>query len=254
VPIFDGTPEEARDYCLHAARTGVGARIATANLDFLAQARTNETLLDDLQGSSLIVADGAPVVTLARMAGALRVERTAGVDLAIELCRAGGEEQEFRVALYGGEPGACRAAAERLESLAPHTRVVLTHCPPFRELTDEEQEHERALIAAADPHLVLVGLGCPKQEHRIREYYEAAPGAVWIGVGGAFEMIAGQRRRAGRLVQQLGLEWLVRMAQDPGRLARRYLGRDVPALPLIAADVVIRRLTSAQVSAARGDN
>ncbi len=243
VPVFDGTAADALAVCLRAARLRVGARVATANLDFLVQARQDPRLLDDLQGSTLVVADGSPVVALARMAGARRVERTPGVDLAVALCRAGGADSEFRVALYGGRPDTLDIAAERFEALSPGTRVVLRTSPPFRDLTAEEQDAERAAIREAAPHLVLVGLGCPKQERRIRDYYPAAPDAVWIGVGGTFEMVAGHRRRAAPLVQRLGMEWLVRLVQDPGRLARRYLGRDIPSLPLVAFDVLAHRST-----------
>ena len=78
--------------------------------------------------------------------------------------------------------------------------------------------------------LVLVALGCPYQEQVIARYYEAAPAAVWIGVGGTLDILAGRTRRAPRLLQRLGLEWLARLAQEPRRLWRRYLLRDVPAL------------------------
>jgi hypothetical protein len=82
---------------------------------------------------------------------------------------------------------------------------------------------------------VLVALGCPAQERRIQEYYHAAPGAIWIGVGGTLDFFGGRRRRAPGWVQALGLEWLFRLGQEPRRLWRRYLLRDLPALVQLLA-------------------
>src|SRR5690606_29054243 len=118
----------------------------------------------------------------------------------------------------------------RLEARFPAARIVLRLTPPFRPLVPEEVTAERDAIAHARPDLVLVALGCPRQERLIAEYHDAAPGAVWIGVGGTLDFLAGQRWRAPALVQRGGMEWLVRLAQEPRRLWRRYLLRDLPAL------------------------
>lgn len=241
IPIFDGTSEDALAFCMDALERGEGARIATANLDFFAIARTNEELVDDLQRSSIVVADGAPVVALGRLAGARRIERTTGVDFALALCREGGRRGPFRVAMYGSDPETADRAARALEATSPGVEIVLRLSPPFRSPTPEERAADRAAIAACDPHLVLVALGCPKQERVIREYFDAAPQALWIGIGGAFDFFAGKRRRAAPIFQRLGLEWVVRLVQDPRRLASRYLRRDLPVLPPLLAEAASLR-------------
>jgi len=241
IPIFDGSSNEAVGFCMDALRARSGARIATANLDFLAQSRANHELREDLWNSHLVVADGAPVVALARIAGGGRVERTTGVDLTLALCRAGGEAGTFRVVMYGSDEVTATRAARALEATAPGVQVVLIVNPPYGPRSQEAQDADRAAIAAADPHLVLVALGCPKQEQRIRDYYPSAPQALWIGVGGSFDFFAGTRRRAAPIVQRLGMEWAVRLLQEPGRLAGRYFGRDLPALPPLLAGAVIAR-------------
>ncbi len=73
-------------------------------------------------------------------------------------------------------------------------------------------------------------MGCPKQERLIARYFDAAPAAVWIGVGGTLDFYAGRTRRAPRWMQAIGLEWVMRLAQEPRRLWRRYLLHDIPTL------------------------
>jgi N-acetylglucosaminyldiphosphoundecaprenol N-acetyl-beta-D-mannosaminyltransferase len=214
-------------------RRGEGSRIATVNLDFLARARTDETLRTDLDASTLVVADGAPVVWLARLQGARQVRRVAGVDLVRELCRAGAAES-LRVALYGSTEDLAAAAAEHLEQTYPGVRVVARVSPPFRPLSTAEHRELLEPLVQAQPGLVLVALGCPRQERIIAEFSGLLPWAAWIGIGGTFDFYAGKRRRAPRFVQRLGLEWLVRLAQDPRRLWRRYLVDDLPELARLA--------------------
>ena len=240
--VFDGSSREAADYCFAAIESGRGARVATANLDFVAMARRDATLRDDLASSSIVVADGAPVAWLARVAGARRTSRTTGADLAAELLRRGSARGHLRVAMYGSERAIARRAAEAIAAQFPGIEVVARISPPFRPLTEEERRAERRELREAAPELVLVALGCPKQERLIAEYGADVPGAVWIGVGGTFDFFAGLRRRAPDAVQRLGLEWLVRLVQEPRRLWRRYLLRDVPALAAVAPRCVARRL------------
>lgn len=249
--VFEGGLEDVTALCIDWMRSGRGARIATANLDFFALARRDHELRAHLEASHLVVADGAPVAWLAKLLGATEVERVAGVDLVDTLLRRAGASGGVRVALYGSTPDMAELAKTRFEA---HTgvEVVLVHCPPFRPLTAEEEQAEQQAISRARPDLVLVALGCPKQERLIARYFEAASEAIWIGVGGTFEILGGHRKRAPRAAQRLGLEWAVRLLQEPRRLWRRYLLRDVPALISLAGWCVtdrvrdLRRLTRAR--------
>lgn len=240
--IFDGTLAGAADRCVEAITSGRGARIATANLDFVALARRDATLREDLANSTLVVADGKPIVWLARIAGARRIGRVNGVDLATELLRRGEALGGMRVALYGSTPDISRDAAAWIERTCAGVRIVARLIPPFRELSEQESLAERARLTAAAPDLVLVALGCPRQERLIARYFDAAPGAVWIGVGGTLDFFAGRRWRAPRFVQAAGIEWAFRLMQEPRRLWRRYLLRDLPTLFAIAPGCVRTRL------------
>lgn len=240
--VLNGDLADAGQLCMDAIDARVGLRVATANLDFVARARKDQALHDDLASSGLVVADGAPVAWLARLAGAGHSRRVTGVDLVAELCRLGSARGGLRIASYGSSPEVARASAIALEAAYPGVQFVLQISPPFRPLTPEEVASHHAEIVAARPDVVLVALGCPRQERFAAEHADAAPGAVWIGVGGTFDFYAGIRRRAPGPLQAIGAEWVARLAQDPRRLWRRYFIDDLPAFVAVALRVAFERL------------
>ena len=242
--MFDGSAADAIEACT-ALRESGGGRIATANLDFLALARRNPVLRGDLQDSDLVIADGMPVVWLSKLAGARSIERLAGVDLVASLFSAA-RPAPLRIAIYGSTADICERAVTGLMELGSGAEVVHIANPPFRPLTNAETEAEQLAVAASSADVVLVALGCPAQERLIAEWQEFLPSALWIGIGGTLDFYAGLRKRAPRRIQRAGLEWLVRMAQEPRRLGRRYLLRDIPALMLIAPRCALGRLTGPQ--------
>lgn len=238
--IFDGDLAAATQWCVERMLSGEGARVATANLDFVAHARKNASLRMDLANSHLVVADGAPLVWLGRMSGAPETRRTTGVDLlaaiAAQADRAGG----IRAAFYGSTEEISAQAAANLEAAYPGFTVTSRICPPFGNRSSADIEGEVQRLAEAKPQLVLVALGCPRQERFIAEHFNAIPEAVWVGVGGTFDFYAGKRVRAPRFFQATGLEWAVRLVQEPRRLWRRYLINDIPALMAVAPGCVRR--------------
>jgi N-acetylglucosaminyldiphosphoundecaprenol N-acetyl-beta-D-mannosaminyltransferase len=242
VPISDGDLAGTVAFCTARREAGLGTRVATANLDFLALARKDAGLRRLLGSATMVVADGAPVAWLARAAGGRHAARVAGVDLVGALCAAGDPEEPLRVLIYGSSPAIAGPAAAELARRSAGIVVVDVICPPFRPLTSAEAAADRERIAAAAPGLVLVALGFPAQEQLAAEWFDAAPTATWVGIGGTLDFYAGHRRRAPRWMQRTGTEWLARLAQEPRRLWRRYLLRDLPALVAIAPGVVTARL------------
>lgn len=239
VPVFDGNLRDAVAILVSSICDGVGARVATANLDFFALAREDRHLRTLLLASHLVVADGAPIAWLARLSGARSTGRVSGVDLVDALLRASTElPMPLRVAVYGSEPEVAAQALDKIARRFPRVEIVSVHTPPFRPLTVEEVERDIDELTASEPHVVLVALGCPRQERFIATHSAALPRAVWIGVGGTLDFFAGRRRRAPRLLQQAGLEWAVRLVQEPRRLWRRYFLRDLPTLMAIAPGCV----------------
>jgi N-acetylglucosaminyldiphosphoundecaprenol N-acetyl-beta-D-mannosaminyltransferase len=250
IRLHAGKREDALARCLELIRTSAGGKVATANLDFFALARRDPELRGYLNDSTLVVIDGAPIAWLARLLGAASAERYAGVDLVADLCRSAVPERPLRLAIVGSTADVAGPAMRTLADLSAHVEFVLVDHPPFRALSESEVAEYRKRLRLARPNLVLVALGCPKQERLIAEWSVFAEEALWVGIGGTLDFFAGKRRRAPRWVQRIGAEWVIRMAQDPRRLAHRYLVRDIPALLSIACGCVKTRFASSRSSSA----
>lgn len=224
-----------------AIDAGRGGWILTANLDVLRIWATDRRLREAARGVTLTVADGMPLLWAARLAGRPLPERVTGADLVVDLSRAAATAGHG-IYLIGGAPGVAREAGERLQRDCPGLRVQGAECPPLGFETDRDfMTALRDRLRDAQPDIVYVGLGCPKQEQVIAELRDMLPGAWWIGVGGSFNFAAGRIRRAPAWAQRHGLEWLHRLAQEPRRLFRRYLVQDMPfALRLLGEALRVR--------------
>jgi N-acetylglucosaminyldiphosphoundecaprenol N-acetyl-beta-D-mannosaminyltransferase len=119
----------------------------------------------------------------------------------------------------------------------PALQVAYWHSPPFRPLTPDEEARVVAGINRSGARILFVGLGAPKQERWMAEHKDAVE-AVMIGVGAAFDFLAGRKRQAPAVLQRLGLEWLFRLLNEPRRLWRRYLYRNPRFVALFAAQLI----------------
>jgi N-acetylglucosaminyldiphosphoundecaprenol N-acetyl-beta-D-mannosaminyltransferase len=212
-----------------AQKTDCPRYVCTGNMDHLSTIHRDARFRAIYDEADLVLADGAPVVWLSRMFGGTPLrERVTGSDLFWELARASAKTG-VRLFFLGGIPGAANLAAEAVHKEFPTAQVCGTDSPSFTEFsTAEEQARIRAIVRAAQPDILLVGLGAPKQEMWIHANKDLLGVPVSIGVGGTFEMAGGVRRRAPLWMQQAGMEWIFRFAQEPRRLWRRYFGKDLP--------------------------
>ncbi len=188
---------------------------------------------------SLAVPDGVPLVWVGKARGAA-VERVCGPDMMPALI-ARSAAMGTRHYFYGGAPGVAERLAERFVAANPKLIVVGTSSPPYRPLTPGEDAAEIALINAARPDYVWVGLGAPKQDlwaARQRPHLDAA---VILAVGAAFDFHSGGLRRAPGWMQRHGLEWVFRLLSEPRRLARRYVVTNSRFVVLLAREAVARR-------------
>lgn len=196
-------------------------QIATVNLDFLVRVQRSDELRRVLDQSELNLADGMPVVWLSTLAGRDLPGRTAGSDL-VPLALSRLAAKRARVFLLGGEGAVAVDAAHRLEKAFPGL-VVAGHCEPPRASIDRMPNRSIIrLIRHANPDVLLVALGNPKQELWIARHREQLGVSVAIGVGCTLDIIAGRVRRAPAWMQHVGLEWLYRLLQEPRRLFHRY--------------------------------
>lgn len=183
--------------------------------------------------SGMTVPDGMPLVWLSRSAGHRNVSRVYGPDLMLAFCEASARHGH-RHFLYGGEEGVADALGKRLEERFPSLVIAGTYCPPFRQLTAEEDADIVALINASRSDVVWVGLSTPKQERWMAEHRDALDAPVLVGVGAAFDFHTGRKKQAPAWMQRSGLEWLFRLLQEPRRLGRRYLINNPTFVSLLA--------------------
>ena len=213
---------------LEGASAGKGGWIVTPNLDILRRFTTDVESRTLILAAGHRVADGAPIVWASRLAGRAVPERVPGSDLVTSLPEAAGRAG-LSVFLLGGNPGVAEAAAARLEARCPGLRRVDVYCPPFGFEDDaDELERIRRALREAQPALVLVGLGFPKQERLIRLLRSELPGTWFAGVGISLSFLAGDQARAPAVMQRFGLEWIHRLWHEPRRLFRRYAVHGVP--------------------------
>jgi N-acetylglucosaminyldiphosphoundecaprenol N-acetyl-beta-D-mannosaminyltransferase len=211
-------------------------RIFTPNPEILLRARSNAAYADVLRSADLALPDGTGVTLVQTLRDGRSVRRWPGVEIAAFLVRLAAERGET-VAFVGGAPNVAERAAARWRIL-PGLRVVVAGAGVEVDEDGSAQHAEREdemtdAIRSAAPAIVLVGLGAPKQERWIMRHADAFPSVrVMIGVGGAFDMWAGSRRRAPRAFRTLGLEWLWRLALEPRRLPR--IIRATVAFPVLA--------------------
>ena len=229
---------------MEASSAGRGGWIVTPNLDHLRRLRGDESFRACYGRADVAVADGMPLVWACRLQNTPLPGRVAGSDLIWSLSRAAAERGRS-VYFLGGDPGTAEEAARGLRARFQGLRVAGVACPaPGFEQRPGEIEEIAAQLAAARPDVVFVALGSPKQEALIERLRPGLPSAWWMGVGISFSFVAGRVKRAPGWVRGMGLEWVHRMAQEPRRLARRYLFDGLPFGAALIARSAVRGLRS----------
>jgi len=193
---------------------------AVTGMHGIAESRQNGQFRQVLNAADLVVPDGMPLVWLARVRGYQLRHRVCGAELMDGFCRVSGNA--YRHFFYGGAPGVAEKLAQTLHE--KHGIVIAgTYTPPFRSLTAAEEEELISSVERASPDVLWVGLSTPKQEQWIYQHRCKLRIPAMLGVGAAFDMNCGNLRRAPEWMRDNGLEWLFRLACEPGRLWRRYL-------------------------------
>jgi N-acetylglucosaminyldiphosphoundecaprenol N-acetyl-beta-D-mannosaminyltransferase len=219
-----------------------GGRLVTANLDILRRCHVDPDASRLVRDADLVVADGTPIIWAARLARRPLPERVAGSDLIWTLSSLAADAGHS-VYLLGGSPGYAEQASRALIARSPGLDVAGWNCPPMGfERSLEQMADVTDDVAAADPDIVFVGLGFPKQDLVIEQIRGSLPASWFIGVGVSIDMVGGKVRRAPAWTHRLGLEWLYRLTQEPRKLARRYLIDDLPFAGVLFGWAVRRRL------------
>jgi N-acetylglucosaminyldiphosphoundecaprenol N-acetyl-beta-D-mannosaminyltransferase len=197
------------------------SHMITANLNFLMLRNASRELVAVANRADLIVCDGMPILFRSRFGPNPLPERVAGADLIYRL-----SEQAaalgHRVFLLGAAEGVAEKAAKSLVARYPGLQVAGTECPPFRQLSTDENSAIIKRVRDARADILLVAFGQPKGELWIDQHLDQLKVPVCIQLGASFDFVAGNAKRAPRIFQRLGCEWLHRALTDPQRLIPRY--------------------------------
>lgn len=222
VPFHDVTMAETLACLDELVARQTPCYLATANLDFAAQASRDVELQRILLEAELVLCDGTPLIWASRWLGAPLRERVAGSDL-MPVLAAHAARQGYRLFLLGADNVTLATAKQRLESDNPGLQICGTFSPPVARLLDLDHDDILRRIHEAQPHILLVAFGCPKQEKWIYMNLPRLRVPVSVGVGGTFDMVAGNVRRAPVWMRKSGVEWIFRLIQEPRRLFSRYM-------------------------------
>ncbi|CAM8631390.1 WecG Teichoic acid biosynthesis proteins [Oxalobacteraceae bacterium] len=203
------------------AQAGQSRMICLCNVHSVVTAKHDAALANALKQADLNLPDGAPIAWLMRQRSWPEQQRLSGPDLMWQLIREA-EKLQLSVFLMGATPATLGRLRGVLRNAFPRLMIAGSLSPPFRPLNELEHGGFIDQINRSGAGIVLIGLGCPKQEIWMAKWGNAIS-AVMIGVGAAFDYHAGSLRRAPPIWQRIGLEWLYRLLQEPRRLARRYL-------------------------------
>jgi len=207
----------------HAFARDKTNHVVTANAQFYVLTEENREFRDCVKDAEYVCADGVSLLIASRWLRGLSIDRVPGVELVDSICQ---EAARFGLSIYflGGMPGSASKSAAILNHRYPGFPIAGVSCPP-RGFLQKPEILKGVLdeISAAQPSIIFVALGAPRQEFFIRDYIRSLSVPVAVGVGGSFEMISGVARRAPMWMRRGGLEWLFRWYREPLRLTNRYL-------------------------------
>ena len=221
IPFHDVTMEETLAEIDRIVLERTPRYIATANLDFAAQASRDVELQRILMDADLVLCDGTPLVWASRLLKAPLRERVAGSDLTVRLM-AHAAARRYRLFFLGSDEAVLNKAKGILETQHPGLEVCGCYAPPYAKLLELDNDTITERVKAARPDILLVALGAPKQEKWIYMNQRAMNVPCSIGIGASLDFVAGKFSRAPLWMQKCGLEWVFRLSQEPGRLFKRY--------------------------------
>lgn len=196
--------------------------IVVANMDTAVTGKFNPEFKEAVNKSSLAIPDGFPLLLAGRLRGHTLKKRAYGPDLLLKFLEIS-EEKGYSHFFYGATEETLGKLIKNIKNKFPKIKIAGSYAPPFRPLTQEEDKVVVDLINKAAPSVLWVGIGCPKQELWMRNHREKLNIPVMLGVGAAFDFIAGTKPQAPRWISDNGFEWLFRLTTEPKRLWRRYL-------------------------------
>lgn len=230
--IDNYTMEEAIDAIDRLICQDKNGYVVTPNIDHIVKLESDQLLQKVYADADIILTDGKPMIWMSRLYGTPIKEKVSGSDLFPNLCRLAAGKG-YRVFLLGAAEGVAAKAAINLQNKFPGLIIAGTYSPPFGfEKDEKELQNILRIVTEAKPHILIVGLGCPKQEKFIYNYKDVLNVPVSLGLGASIDFEAGILKRAPKWMADHGFEWLYRIVQDPGRMAKRYFMDDMKIIRL----------------------
>lgn len=203
------------------ARQSVSRYVCVATVNNVMEAYDSAAFQQVMNDADLVTPDGMPLVWALRLLGCRDATRVYGPDLTpLVLERA--ESNGISVGFYGGAPDTLERLMKVLGQRFPKLKIAYSYSPPFWLLTPEEDDEQVAEINRSGARILFIGLNTPKQDYWMAAHKRSVR-AVMVGVGAAFDFIAGTKAQAPRWMMRNGLEWVFRLATEPRRLWKRYL-------------------------------
>ena len=197
-------------------RQRIGTHVVTINAEMAMLAEKDSNLASIIRQANLVVPDGAGVILYMRLRG-IKQQRCPGIELAESLLkRLGNSTDKNLICFYGGTPGTAVIAVQKWQQKFPRLSIMEQH----GYLSGEKEQQWLKILQEAQPALIFVGLGVPRQELWIQKHHHLCPNSIWIGVGGSFDIWAGKKTRAPLWLRNNNLEWLYRLYQEPWRWKR----------------------------------
>ncbi len=236
--------QEVVDEAVSCAASGQRKLFVPCNVDMIVKSRTDTAFRDIMMADVVLLPDSVPLIWALRLLGDPVLERVAGSDLLIEICKAA-SERNLRIFFLGAAEGVAKAAAEALTRKILKLNVAGVYSPPIGfENNKEENAKITRKITESKADILFLGFGAPKQEKWIWGHKDEIYPKVSICVGGSFDMAAGRVKRAPVWVRNNGLEWFWRLCLEPRRLWKRYLTGNTIFIGLVIREYVKLKFNS----------
>jgi N-acetylglucosaminyldiphosphoundecaprenol N-acetyl-beta-D-mannosaminyltransferase len=222
------------------AGAGASKYVCVAAVNNVMEARDNAEFRGAMNGADLVTPDGMPLVWGLRALGIPEATRVYGPDLTPAVLEAAATA-DVSVGFYGSTPETLEALEEHVRATWPNLRIAYTFSPPFAPLTAIQEAKIVRDLSASGAQLLFVGIGCPKQELWMARQ-RGRLNMVMVGVGAAFDFLAGKKKQAPRFMQRTGTEWIFRLLTEPKRLWRRYLRHNPRFVVLFGAQLIQSKL------------
>ena len=218
-----------------------GMSVAVCNVHSVMSARRDPALSSAIRRAEIATPDGVPLVWGLRWTGYPDQQRVYGPEL-MRLALVESSRLGWKHYLYGSSQETIDKLTAAISGFAPEAELVGAVSPPFRELSSEEEQAALDAIKSSGADVVWIGLGMPKQELWMDTVKDRLPGVALLGVGAAFDFLAGTVAQAPSWMQRNGLEWLYRLIQEPRRLWRRYIWNNPSYVILLGWQVLRAKL------------